>query len=121
MRTKWIAVKSANLGSYKAVRQNVLMSPGVYEVTLAGKYGEIWQNGEHYKAVITNSHVASRYGYSASRGEERVISFQNQDLDLWMTRLKISKHFRPSQARYANAFGRPVAASAQRVIDTASP
>lgn len=86
------------------------------ELCLAGKHGQIWPNGEHYKAVIWSSGVASRYtDKEVERGSECIVSFSKEELDRWVKLLKVSPN-RKTQLRYAEGPGKFIVCKREKKV-----
>lgn len=89
----------------KAVRGEAAIPNDAPEVTLSGRYGDIWQySPTHCRAVIVSNRIAKRYlpkeRHPVDAGDECLVTFPNEELGLWVKRLRVPKE-RPAQLRYA--------------------
>ena len=67
--------------------------PNVFEHTLVGEYGEIWENGDDFKAVITSAEVAKKHLpkelHPIQKGDEVVVRFTKAEFEHYYKILKI--------------------------------
>lgn len=99
---------SKTLGGYRCIE--LRSAGGECELALAGRYGEIWQSSpDTYRAIITRGRIAKRYlpkeHWPILPTDETLVTFPAAHLPIWVERLKIPRT-RPTQARYANSFGK---------------
>lgn len=114
MKRDFYKPTSLTLGDHKCVKmKHHVPYPDIIDLTLSGKYGEIWEQDEEqttFKAVIKSPAIANKYlpenKRPLIRGDEVVITFPRSELELWCKRLKVPLVMRSYQARYANSFFR---------------
>ncbi len=108
MRKDWTDKTEEMINGIPAIKNKVTK-----ELTLAGKYGEIWyyRPGE-YAAIVTSVVVANRLrkalGYSKQKfevGDEILLHFKAEHFDFIVKKLKIPKKSRLKQVNFANSFG----------------
>ena len=80
--TDW-KISKRKLGGYPCIEHRRLMAswpfaPEPAELTLAGRYGEIWQySATHFRAVVRR------------RDYEQLVTFPAQELRKWIKRLQV--------------------------------
>lgn len=104
-KEKWTA-GGARIGTFPALHLGGRQGPDS-ELCLAGQYGEVWPNGQGYKALVVGAAACRRLNEAGVvapllRGdEEAVIRFEAPALRAVLRALKYSSR-RPTQVKYAN-------------------